>query len=205
MSNKTTICRRALSELGVKRNIANIELDDSPDAVQCNLHYDTVRRALLSRYDWEFNHSWTTAGTVTLAIPHPVWIYAYQYPTDALRIRGIIPTGMDVTKWRHTDVIPFARGLQNNTRYILTNQQSAYFFYGADVDDVSVMPPTFQNALAWALAVHVAIAVSGGRSGIQRQAITGLTQALGDALATDGMEAERADEFVSEFEESRAG
>lgn len=204
MSNKTTICRRALSELGVKRYIANIESDTNPDAVQCNLHYDTVRRTLLTRFDWEFNNGWTTAGTQTLSLPHPVWTYAYQYPSGALRVRSILPVNMDVSRWKHEDTIPFETGMENNTRYVLTNEPSAYFLYAVDVDDVTVMPAPFQNALAMTLAVYVSMALSGGKAGIRRGALQMMGLALSDALASDGLEAERADEFVSEFESGRS-
>jgi hypothetical protein len=91
MASVIEICNRALSNIGNSRSINSLT-EASKEAGQCSLHFDSCRDAALADFDWNF-------ATKRLALadtnnPPPDWAYAYQYPTDCLRITEIMVPGV---------------------------------------------------------------------------------------------------------------
>ena len=91
MASVIEICNRALSNIGNSRSINSLN-EASKEADQCSLHFDACRDAALADFDWNF-------ATKRLALadtnnPPPDWQYAYQYPTDCVRITEIMVPGI---------------------------------------------------------------------------------------------------------------
>lgn len=101
----TDICNRALGSIGTKSTIGSME-EDSNEAVQCRLYYDTTRTSLLRAAHWNFARE---TGYLTLLkampgtpenpgpgserwtpdYPAPPWLYSYLYPEGCQAVRYI--------------------------------------------------------------------------------------------------------------------
>ena len=71
--SETSLCNMSLGRLGATR-ISNVETDSSLQAIQCRLHYEPTRDALLRSHSWRF-----TRGRIRLA---SVWVADSIYTTD---------------------------------------------------------------------------------------------------------------------------
>lgn len=198
--SEVDICNRAISFVGVGRQITSLDpaVDTSQESRHCNLHYIPVRDALLERFDWYFNNSWSTVASID-SITHPVWDCVYQYPADALRVRYVMPLTWNPELWKEGDNIPFETGYHSGKRVVLTNEANATIIYGVAVTDTKLFPPTFDNALAWAVALAVAMGFTGGKRGVIAEIIRGYGAALQQALAADGLQANISSDVEASF------
>ena len=91
MASVVEICNRALSNIGNSRSINSLtEASKEAGNVRCTLR--PADDAVLSDFDWNF-----ATKRVALADtnnPPPDWEYAYQYPSDCLRITEIMLPGV---------------------------------------------------------------------------------------------------------------
>jgi len=71
--SETSICNISLGKLGDKR-IDNVETDTSLQAIQCRLHYEQTRNALLRSHLWRF-------ASVRIKLVS-AWVTATVYTTD---------------------------------------------------------------------------------------------------------------------------
>ncbi len=109
MASRIQICNRALSAIGTRSQIASLE-EDSEEAKQCLLIYDTTRTSLLQAAHWDFaratayltllkalpgtpeNPTVTSSNNWNPAtMPAPPWLYSYGYPPDCIQVRYISP------------------------------------------------------------------------------------------------------------------
>jgi len=110
MTSETDVCNRMLQRLGTRTTVSDAELanNSSNEAIQFNLMYTELRDSLLRLAPWDCamkvgNLTYitsqpgtpeNTSGMPTLwapGMPAPPWTYEYQYPTDCLMARWIIP------------------------------------------------------------------------------------------------------------------
>lgn len=141
--------------------------ESSPEANQCRILYEPTRDHLLTLHSWRFAKT-TRALSQTGNQPHE-WLYEYDYPNDCLRVHYILPyppvqNGIAVP---HEDYEPVpyevATGA-SGSRTILTNDDEAYISYTKQVTDERLFDPLFVQALAWLIAIDLAIPM-GGDSG----------------------------------------
>ena len=149
------ICNLSLSHIGESSTIQALT-ENSPEASICDLWYDVAREEVLEDFDWNF----ARARVVAAAHVDPAtseWSFRYQYPADALKIRGIEnPLGYG------PDALPFQVEYgSNGTRTVLTNAEQATLIYTKNVTTTSLFPPKFSIALSWKLASHIAFSVTG--------------------------------------------
>ena len=107
MTSPTDIANRALSAIGTRSQIANID-EDSNEARSVKLLFDPLRDELLRMAPWScaFNYTnlslicsapgtpenpTTGASTWQKGIPPPPWSYEYAYPSDCLRAVFVVP------------------------------------------------------------------------------------------------------------------
>lgn len=96
MATQLSIFNAALGHCGTRSRIGS-PTEQSPEAISCMTHWDTVRQSALRRYDWNFARR--TLSLTLLAVPNPLslspaptsnilrWTYEYLVPGDCLRIR----------------------------------------------------------------------------------------------------------------------
>ena len=92
MTTQLDIAKEALAQIGTRSKITSLT-DGSAEAQYVNLMYAPIRDFLLTEgdYDW----SMLFAGLTAIAGETFPWAAAYGYPTNALRIRQLVPASHD--------------------------------------------------------------------------------------------------------------
>lgn len=151
MASETSIANAALTLLG-ERRINSLD-DTSPTAKLMKERYNEVRDDLLRAYPWNFA---TKRASIVKDVEKPVWEFDNQYtlPTDLLRLVNLRNDGF--LKYR-------VEG-----RKIVTNIGSPLLIeYTQQITDPGQMDVLFRQALAAALAMDVAEALTGTTTKVQ--------------------------------------
>jgi hypothetical protein len=154
-SSKAGICNKALSHLGIGKQIANLESERSQEALACKEFYDDARDAVLRDYNWPFA---TKVATLQLIEEDPTteWAYSYRYPTDCVNFRKILSgTREDTPATR----VPFDIYANNE---IYSDAEEAVGQYTTRVDNPTLYPPDFVMAFSFLLAHYIAPRLTGG-------------------------------------------
>jgi len=155
MASKVQIAKLALQHIGDRYDISDIN-EESVEAEQINLIFDDTRDELLRRYPWRFAKKYTSPATLDVTVPGQ-WTYAYQYPTDAVKVRGITNIlGIDATPLDFEVAL-----LSDDTKVILTNEEDAELFYTSRVTDTTRFDPEFTMAFSFLLASRVCMSLTG--------------------------------------------
>ena len=87
MTTNVDLTNRALALSGTRSQITGMT-DGSTEALYANLLYNEFRDFMLREGDYD----WALKGASVVALPAPAlpWVYAYVYPSDAIRIRTLI-------------------------------------------------------------------------------------------------------------------
>jgi hypothetical protein len=112
--DSVAITNRALAEIGSRSQITSLS-DGSTEALYANLLYNDLRDFMLRQGDYDF--SMKSAAPVATTAPAAPWVFSYTYPTDAIRIRNLLPLVFNAL-----DPIPveWNIGQLSGTRTILT-------------------------------------------------------------------------------------
>lgn len=180
------ICNIALARIGITMAITSLD-ERSKEAIQCKLFYEMVRDKVLGDAPWPFAHR-TVLLQLTGEAPQR-WAYSYQYPADCLRLNDVyptLPTGMppDVFReWSKINRVPYelAAGDSDN-QVIVTDQVDAVADYVIRVENTLRYDAAFSSALAWALAVELAVPLAKGID-YSRNALAQYTKEINEALA----------------------
>lgn len=106
MTTRTEIANRALGAIASRATIVDIN-ENSTEAKQARLYYDTTRDAMLRGAHWNFARRTialtllkSQPGTPTnltgsgpwnpATMPPPPWLYEYAYPSDCVLMRSVI-------------------------------------------------------------------------------------------------------------------
>lgn len=211
MSSEVEICNLALSHLGDSADVSSIDpAEGSPQAEHCARFYPIARDSLLEMHDWGFAS--TRAVGAAVAFPFTEWGYAYAYPTDALRIRGVLPAdATDDYTAAYPPVDPYSRNSLPNQivgvtaqvfvtetddagrQIILTDQVGAVIRYTRKIIDTGRFSPLFVATLARYLASYLAGPVLKGDSAItQGKAQLGIAMGmLAQAAVSDANQGRR--------------
>ena len=222
----TQIANLAIAHCGVSKPIANLELERSVEAQMCRTFYDLARQMALREFPWSFATK-QVAPALIATQPTPEWLYAYQYPSDALKITRFM-------SWRlNNDTkqsrIPY-RVMQpvSPTLSTLTPQPTSYgettgewlytnwpgtnvalptiLEYIFDNQNVSQWTPDFVMAFSYALASMIVTTLTSGNPQQQQQAIVQMYQAtINKASASVLNEEQRPEDPDSEFIRARGG
>lgn len=151
-ASATLIANMALSRVGVTQQIANL-FEKSKEARVCNLWYNPCRDQLLTEMSWGFATSRRVLAEVDTP-PQP-WGHAYRYPTDCLLAREI---DMGTILYGSECRIPF-EVIEDGSggKLIYTDQDQAALLFNKAIQDEKLFTPQFIDALAWRLAVEVAM------------------------------------------------
>lgn len=87
-STQLNIYNRALGMIDAK--MVSSLTENSPEAVQCNLHFDNARRAVLRDYPFDFAIRKVALEETTMpTITRGDWLKAYLVPADSLRVLSV--------------------------------------------------------------------------------------------------------------------
>lgn len=158
MASIIEICNRALSNIGNNRSINSLT-EASKEAGQCSLYFDSCRDAVLADAEWKF-------ATKRLALadtnnPPQDWAYAYQYPTDCLRIIEIPVPGIRTPTAAMRIQYDTGADTDGTGRLIYTDQPEAWLKYVSRITDVNMFDAIFQEALSWRLAAAINMVLTG--------------------------------------------
>lgn len=158
MASPTEISNLALSHLGIDKEIANLDTENSVEARACRRFYELARNATLRDHAWPFASKISELGLVE-EDPNDEWGYSYRYPSDCLNFRRIL-SGMrnDSAQSR----VPYKIIQDSSGLLILTDQSNADCEYTIIATDTLRYPPDFVNALSLRLAAYAAPKITAG-------------------------------------------
>lgn len=181
MQSAIAICNVALtSYLGAKR-ITSFE-ENSPEAEECALHYDRIRRSLLDRWDWVFASRREVLVEETLNDRAGAWSYRYARPAHMIAVRWVNTTEAARRAMQMGQSPDTLREMTAGSIY--SDVAGAVVHYTRDEQDPTLFPPGFGDALAAALAAAVAMPIvrDGSKVSAARQEADRL---LNEAMVSD--------------------
>lgn len=158
MASVIGICNIALSSIGISRSINSL-YEQSKEAGACSLHFDGCRDSVLADFDWNF--ATKRVALADTGNPPPDWQYAYQYPTDCLRITELM---VPDNRYPLADQrIKYETGVNSDGtgKLIYTDQNAAWLKYVMRITDVNLFDSLFAEALAWRLAAAINMQLTG--------------------------------------------
>lgn len=200
MTSVVSICNLALSNLA-KDNIQDLD-EASAEAKLCKQFYEHSRDTLLQAFPWRFARKTSSLAGLTNT-KDKRWAYAYKRPTDCLKVRR-------VTDEVQLDYLPYGDGavaggyaydIEGTT--LFCDLSPAFLDYTSRVDDVTKFPPLFVEALAWHLAVRLAMPLTRDPK-IRADAFQLATRMQNEAAAADANEVRETSDYPAEMMEARS-
>jgi len=200
MTSIVSICNLALSNIG-KDNISSIS-DPEPEARACNQFYEHVRDMLLQAYPWRW--AGKTVSLAEVANDKPgAWGYAYQRPTDCLKVRYVRPEyseqDIDLADAK-LDAFGVMHEIERDRIY--TDISPALLRYTYRVTDPTKFPPLFVEALAWHLSVRLAMPLTRDPK-VRAECFTIANGMQATAQMQDANEERESSDAASDLVESR--
>lgn len=174
--NETKICNMALGKLGAKRiNDLGDATNTKPEAVQCRLHYEPTRDALLRSHSWRFARARKKLSQDTTD-PAFEWDNQFILPNDFLRFRSIYEEDGATSKSRRHAI---------EGQRLLTNLSTVSLRYIKKVTDPTEFDPLFVKVLVWLLADEMIGPLAGGDEKIQGKIDRALKLLMPKVFAVD--------------------
>lgn len=158
MASATEICNLALSHLGVGKEIANIDTEQSEEASACRRFYESARDATLRDFNWPFATRYEELGLIE-EDPNDEWDYSYRYPTNCLRIRKILSGIRNDTRQSR---VPYQIAQDDAGRILFTDQEDACIVYTRKETDPDKYTSDFVLAFSFRLANYIAPRLTAG-------------------------------------------
>lgn len=200
MSSVISICNLALSNIG-KPDIQDID-EDSAEAKACKQFYEHTRDLLLQSYPWRFATTTAALASVTNTKADR-WEYAYQRPNDCLKVLRIADV-YDLPYSPSDGSLIIAGGhayhIKGDKLYGFISP--AYLTYTRRLTDPTKYPPLFIEALAWHLAVRLAMPLTRDPK-IRADAYQLAVQTFGQAGVADANEVREVEDVPSRAIEAR--
>ena len=144
-NTRISISNLALACLGAEAIQSMTE--SNKRARMCDVFFDAVANALLTRLDWSFARKYTELTQLS-GIETPDRYYVYGLPIDNLVIRRMYPFN------------PRESWSILGERFICNRGSEVYVFYTALVPDPASYTPQFVTTLATALAIKIGPAIT---------------------------------------------
>lgn len=158
MASKTEICNLALSSIGVGKEIANVDTEQSQEALACRRFYEIARDSVLRAFAWPFATVFADLGLVE-EDPTDEWGFSYRYPPDCLMMKRIISGVRTDTRQSR---VPYKIGKDDDGLLIYTDMEDPTVEYTSRADDVLRYPPDFILALSYLLGSMIVPRLSKG-------------------------------------------
>ncbi len=181
--SNTSICNQALGKLGAKRiNDFEDTTESSTPAIQCRLHFEPTRDALIRSYPWRFASDRATLSQDT-ETPDFEWEFQYHLPDDFMAMKSIFEDRFFDDNFRSYDL---------EGDLLLTNQGEMSIKYVKKVTDASKFDPLFVKVLVLLLADEMIGPLAGGDARIQKKIDDALDKLMPAVRALDGQETNTA-------------
>ena len=149
--SQISIWNRALGFLGT-RNVAS-ERENTPEALQCRLYWDSARRQVLRDFPWSFAQR--RVWLARLPLPEGFereFRFAYALPDDCLKVHEV----------RHEGIAPRPFSLARNMAdasgaFLVTDAARALLLYTGDVRNSRLFDDLFAHMLSRKLAALIAV------------------------------------------------
>lgn len=158
MSTPTEIANLALSHLGVGKEIANIETEQSQEALAMRRFYTIAREATLRDFHWPFANIEIALNLVE-ENPTASWSFSYRYPTDCIKLKKI---WSGIRNDSRQSRVPFKIIRDISGRLIYTDMRNARMEYTFNETDSQRFTPDFVQALSFRLAAYTAPRLTSG-------------------------------------------
>jgi len=157
MQSAIAICNVALTTYLGARSITALG-EPSPEAEQCNLHYDRVRQSLLQRWAWVF--AGTREALVQMAENdrEETWAYRYTRPAKMIAVRWV--NDLAVAKLAMSRGITPDSPREMTAGSIYSDVPGAHIEFTRDAEDPTEFPPAFADAFAASLAAAIAMPIT---------------------------------------------
>jgi len=156
MASAVQICNRGLSSIGL-RTITALTGSEK-EAIQCNLHYQDNLETLLAEHPWVFATKRVVLAELATNARPDEWEYQYARPANMLDIKWVNDPGTARNRLLlglvPTDPYEMAE------QFIWSDVENACAEYVELIEDPSVMPPHFRNALSWMMAASLVLALT---------------------------------------------
>ncbi len=199
MADKTGVCNLALSHVGVSKEIANVDTENSASASACRRFYDKALNEIFEDFSWPFANKFAALGLVE-EDPNNDWGYSYRYPSDCKRLLKILS---GIRNDSRQTKVSYELGSDSSGILIFTDEEDAEAKYTEFVTDTSFYPTAFEMMLSLLLAAYIAPRVTGGdpfKLGVQAFQKYSLSQSKAQANALN----EQAEDEPVEAESIRA-
>lgn len=183
MPTDANIGNMALSRLGARATIADLT-ENSTEARQLSIWYETVRDDLQGMMDWNFNRV-TRALSQSGTAPSR-WAYSYAYPSDALRVWRL---DFGASAWAYPDPAPFEIGSDGAGQFLYCNEAVVEAVLLQRVTDPNRFSAAFVLAFADSLAAAVAYPITQKRdvaAQLQQVATDRIERAMADSANEQG-------------------
>lgn len=183
----------ALLRIGVSTTIDDFG-EPTKEARVCTQFYEPTVRLVLEDFDWPFARKRVALAALTTEAPAP-WSYAYRYPADCLAFRGL-DAGTRIVRSR--DRFPYEVASDDDGRVLYCDISPATGIYTAFVSDPVRWPSSFADAVAWRLAMEIAVPMAVAPT-LRQDAARYYAVAIAEARAAALREREDGGEPDSEF------
>jgi hypothetical protein len=156
MSSIVQICNRGLSTYLGARAIVSLT-EDTPEAVQCNLHYADTRKSLFEMDDWYFARGRQTLATLENDRPNE-WRFKYARPTEALILRWVNDPEVARIKMAQGESPDIERETTEDAIYC--DVENAVGAFTKLLVDPTLYPQYFSDALSAMTAAASAMAIT---------------------------------------------
>lgn len=170
--SEVQICNEALQNIGADDYITSL-LENTPNAIECNLRYNTARKALLRMHNWNFA---IKRAALNKEVSTPAFNFGNQFtlPSDYLKV---VMTGLEerysssyakpISGTFEISNVPNRIGPDNykiEGRKLITDAASVEIVYIADITDTAQFDATFTQLLARYLGALISYKVVGSKS-----------------------------------------
>ena len=155
-ASKVAIANIALTTYLGKGRINSLT-ENTTAAQQIEIHYDEVRKEVLSEWTWSFI---TKRARLAVLVDNDrdEWAYRYQMPINLLRVRWVNTPEIAKTAIWEREVYDTPRDISGG--YLYSDTEDATMEYTEDSDDPTIYPPKVTQAMAALLASRIAIALT---------------------------------------------
>ncbi len=185
--SETKICNLSLSDLGAKRiNDLGDNLEKSPQAILCRLHYEPTRDALLRSHWWRFASGRKTLSPDTV-VPDFEWGVQFKLPTDFLALKSIYEN-------RFSDQNTRSYAIEGDR--LLTDETTMEIRYIKKITDVAKFDPLFVQLLVLHLDLKLVMPLT-QKVELKQSIKEDIRLLAPDVLAVDGQETNTAGRLES--------
>lgn len=166
MASKVEICNMALQNIGA--NAITSLTENSTNSVECNLRFDSARRAVLAVHPWNFAIKRAALSASTTA---PAFTYQFGYTLPADYLMMIMTAQQEQSQGAFFSLPNPSKVTENNLvaadKYViengqlLSNVQGVKIIYVFDQEDTTQFSAPFVDLLSYFLASRITYKIKG--------------------------------------------